>query len=121
MRALGLLLYQRRHSLVRLGEALERIHACPTFRGSSLPGRQYACACLDLTETIVRPGPGAAVHLAPSERSHTQCSYAHFPANEVMRHQAAGDGPCHFVLMFHGPFDVTIVEDASDPVVDTAR
>jgi quercetin dioxygenase-like cupin family protein len=38
-------------------------------------------------------------------------SYAHFPANEVMRHQAAGDGPCHFVLIFHGPFDVTIVDE----------
>jgi quercetin dioxygenase-like cupin family protein len=37
-------------------------------------------------------------------------SYAHFPADEVMRHQAAGDGPCHFVLIFHGPFDVAIVE-----------
>jgi quercetin dioxygenase-like cupin family protein len=48
-------------------------------------------------------------------------SYAHFPADEVMRHQAAGGGPCHFVLMFHGPFDVTIVDDASDPVVDAAR
>jgi quercetin dioxygenase-like cupin family protein len=38
-------------------------------------------------------------------------SYAHFPANEVMCHQAAGDGPCHFVLIFHGPFDVTILDD----------
>ena len=39
-------------------------------------------------------------------------SYAHFPANEVMRHQAAGDTACHFVLMFHGPFDVTIMDNA---------
>ena len=37
-------------------------------------------------------------------------SYAHFRANAVMRHQAAGDEPCHFVLIFHGPFDVTIVD-----------
>ena len=42
-------------------------------------------------------------------------SYAHFPANEVMRHQAAGDGPCHFVLIFHGPFDVTIRDDEHGP------
>jgi quercetin dioxygenase-like cupin family protein len=37
-------------------------------------------------------------------------SYAHFPANSVMRHQAAGDEVCHFVLVFHGPFDVTVVD-----------
>src|SRR6202035_5661567 len=30
MRALGLLLRQRQHPLARLGEALERIHACTT-------------------------------------------------------------------------------------------
>ncbi len=35
-------------------------------------------------------------------------SYAHFPGGEVMRHQAAGDGPCLFVLLFHGPFDVRL-------------
>jgi quercetin dioxygenase-like cupin family protein len=35
-------------------------------------------------------------------------SYAHFPAGEVMRHQAAGDCPCRFVLLFHGPFDVRL-------------
>jgi len=40
-------------------------------------------------------------------------SYAHFPGNEMMRHQAAGDGPCYFVLIFHGPFDVTILDDVS--------
>lgn len=33
-------------------------------------------------------------------------SYAHFPAGEAMVHQAAGDKPCTFVLLFHGPFDV---------------
>ncbi len=37
-------------------------------------------------------------------------SYAHFPANSVMRHQAAGNEACHFVLVFHGPFDVTVVD-----------
>jgi quercetin dioxygenase-like cupin family protein len=37
-------------------------------------------------------------------------SYAHFPANEPMRHQAAGEAPCHFILIFHGPFDVSILE-----------
>jgi quercetin dioxygenase-like cupin family protein len=40
-------------------------------------------------------------------------SYAHFPANEPMRHQAAGEGPCHFILIFHGPFDVTMLEDSA--------
>lgn len=35
-------------------------------------------------------------------------SYAHFPAGQVMRHQAAGDAPCLFVLLFHGPFDVEL-------------
>jgi quercetin dioxygenase-like cupin family protein len=36
-------------------------------------------------------------------------SYAHFPAGEPMRHQATEDGPCLFVLLFHGPFDVELV------------
>jgi quercetin dioxygenase-like cupin family protein len=36
-------------------------------------------------------------------------SYAHFPAGEPMLHQAAGDEPCLFVLLFHGPFDVEVV------------
>jgi quercetin dioxygenase-like cupin family protein len=35
-------------------------------------------------------------------------SCAHFPAGEVMRLQAAGDGPCLFVLLFHGSFDVRL-------------
>ena len=38
-------------------------------------------------------------------------SYAHFPAGEPMRHQASGDGPCLFVLLFHGPFDVEVVDE----------
>lgn len=33
-------------------------------------------------------------------------SYAHFPAGQPMRHQATEEGPCLFVLLFHGPFDV---------------
>jgi quercetin dioxygenase-like cupin family protein len=37
-------------------------------------------------------------------------AYAHFPAGEPMRHQATEDGPCLFVLLFHGPFDVEIVD-----------
>jgi quercetin dioxygenase-like cupin family protein len=40
-------------------------------------------------------------------------SYAHFPAGQPMRHQAAGDGPCLFVLLFHGPFDVSLVNEES--------
>ena len=38
-------------------------------------------------------------------------SYAHFPAGEVMRHQATEDGPCRFVMLFHGPFDVEVVSE----------
>ena len=38
-------------------------------------------------------------------------SSAHFPAGEVMRHQAAGDVPCLFVLLFHGPFDVRLADE----------
>lgn len=40
-------------------------------------------------------------------------SYAHFPAGQVMRHQAAGDAPCLFVLLFHGPFDVRLADEES--------
>ena len=38
-------------------------------------------------------------------------AYAHFPAGQPMRHQTAGDQPCLFVLIFHGPFDVRVIED----------
>jgi quercetin dioxygenase-like cupin family protein len=41
-------------------------------------------------------------------------SYAHFPAGEVMRHQAAGDAACLFVLLFHGPFDVRLADEPHD-------
>jgi quercetin dioxygenase-like cupin family protein len=40
-------------------------------------------------------------------------SYAHFPAGQVMRHQAAGDAACLFVLLFHGPFDVRVADQES--------
>jgi hypothetical protein len=30
-----------------------------------------------------------------------------------MRHQAAGESGCLFVLIFHGPFDVRILEPAA--------
>jgi quercetin dioxygenase-like cupin family protein len=38
-------------------------------------------------------------------------AYAHFPGGEVMQHQAAGSEPCLFVTLFHGPFDVEIIDD----------
>jgi quercetin dioxygenase-like cupin family protein len=38
-------------------------------------------------------------------------SYGHFPAGQLMRHQAAGNAPCLFVLLFHGPFDVRLVDE----------
>jgi hypothetical protein len=37
-------------------------------------------------------------------------AYCHFPAGEAMRHQPAGDEPCLFVTVFHGPFDVHPLE-----------
>lgn len=37
-------------------------------------------------------------------------SYAHFPAGRPMRHQSGGDEECRFVIAFHGPFDVELVE-----------
>ena len=33
-------------------------------------------------------------------------SYCHFPAGQPMFHAPAGDGPCLFVIIFDGPFDV---------------
>ncbi len=33
-------------------------------------------------------------------------AYLHFPAGTVMHHAPADDGPCLFVIVFHGPFDV---------------
>jgi hypothetical protein len=39
-------------------------------------------------------------------------AYAHFPARQPMRHQAAGDDPCLFVIVFHGPFDVRVINNA---------
>jgi len=38
-------------------------------------------------------------------------SYVHFPAGESMKHQAAPGESCLFVIMFHGPFDVSIADD----------
>jgi quercetin dioxygenase-like cupin family protein len=38
-------------------------------------------------------------------------SYAHFPAGVPMRHQAGDGGPCLFVLLFHGRFDVEVLSE----------
>jgi quercetin dioxygenase-like cupin family protein len=38
-------------------------------------------------------------------------AYAHFPGGQPMRHQATDLGPCLFVLLFHGPFDVEVVTE----------
>jgi len=38
-------------------------------------------------------------------------SYAHFPAAEPMVHQATDDEACLFLLLFHGPFDVEVLDD----------
>lgn len=37
-------------------------------------------------------------------------SYCHFPAGEPMFHEPAGSEGCLFVTIFHGPFDVEIVD-----------
>jgi quercetin dioxygenase-like cupin family protein len=47
-------------------------------------------------------------------------SYAHFPAGQVMRHQAAGAAPCLFVLLFHGPFDVHLADEETIPQTSAA-
>jgi quercetin dioxygenase-like cupin family protein len=38
-------------------------------------------------------------------------AYCHFPPGEVMRHGPTRDGPCLFVIMFHGPFDVEPIDE----------
>ena len=37
-------------------------------------------------------------------------AYVHFPAGAVMHHAPAGDAPCLFITIFHGPFDVQPAE-----------
>ena len=37
-------------------------------------------------------------------------AYAQFPAGQPMRHQATEAGPCLFVLLFHGAFDVELLD-----------
>ena len=38
-------------------------------------------------------------------------SYCHMPPGEAMLHAPAGDAPCLFVTIFHGPFDVHLLEE----------
>jgi quercetin dioxygenase-like cupin family protein len=38
-------------------------------------------------------------------------AYCHFPPGEAMFHAPAGDEPCLFVNIFHGPFDLEPLED----------
>src|SRR6266545_3966172 len=38
-------------------------------------------------------------------------AYCHFPAGEPMFHAPAGDDDCLFVIVFHGPDDVTRTRD----------
>ncbi len=47
---------------------------------------------LDVNGTVIGPG-----------------SYVHFPAGEPMLHQGTEEGPCVFVLLFHGRFDVEVI------------
>jgi hypothetical protein len=37
--------------------------------------------------------------------------YVHHPANTVMHHQPATGHGSLFLIMFDGPFDVTVVDD----------
>ena len=36
--------------------------------------------------------------------------YAHFPGGTAMLHEPAEDHDCTFVLIFDGPFDVTVID-----------
>ncbi len=38
-------------------------------------------------------------------------AYCHLPGGRPMHHAPAGDGPCTFLLLFHGPFDVEPLDD----------
>ena len=49
--------------------------------------------------------------LEANDRTIGPAAYAHFPPGETMRHQAAGADPCLFVILFHGPFDVQVLDD----------
>jgi quercetin dioxygenase-like cupin family protein len=37
-------------------------------------------------------------------------AYCHFPAGEAMFHAPTEDEPCLFVTVFHGPYDVELLE-----------
>jgi quercetin dioxygenase-like cupin family protein len=41
-------------------------------------------------------------------------SYAYFPAGQPMRHQPAGDRDCLLLVMFHGRFDVEVLDGGGD-------
>jgi quercetin dioxygenase-like cupin family protein len=47
-----------------------------------------------------------AGHLVVNGRTIGPGSYCHFPAGVAMHHAPTGDGPCLFVIVFDGPFDV---------------
>lgn len=38
-------------------------------------------------------------------------AYCHFPAGSAMHHAPADDGSCLFITIFHGPFDVAMIDD----------
>jgi quercetin dioxygenase-like cupin family protein len=38
-------------------------------------------------------------------------AYCHYPAGRAMHHAPADGESCLFVIMFHGPFDVEVVEE----------
>jgi quercetin dioxygenase-like cupin family protein len=42
-------------------------------------------------------------------------SYCHFPGGVPMHHANAGDEPCVFVILFHGPFDLEPVDPPTAP------
>lgn len=37
-------------------------------------------------------------------------AYCHYAAGEPMQHEPAGDGPCLFLNLFHGPSDVEALD-----------
>jgi quercetin dioxygenase-like cupin family protein len=49
-------------------------------------------------------------HLVANETVVGPGAYVHFPAGTVMHHAPAGESPCLFITIFHGPFDVQAVD-----------
>ena len=52
-------------------------------------------------------------HMSVNGRVVGPGTYCHFPAGTPMHHEPAGEGPCVFLNLFHGPYDVEVVDSPS--------